>query len=485
MSMEEKKEPKKKLDLSRRPMPKQPPHIRRRNFYEVALGYSPEDAVAEAKRCLLCRKPVCIIGCPVDINIPGFIKFIAEGDFLGAVRSLKQTNCLPAMCGRVCPQETQCEIHCNLGKKKAAIAIGRLERFVADWEAAQGHVEIPEMRPSTGKKVAVVGSGPAGMTVAGDLIKLGHQVTMFEALHEPGGVLTYGIPEFRLPKKIVHREVDYLRKLGVEVVTDYVVGKTKTVDQLLEKYDALFLGTGAGLPWFLEIPGENLCGVYSANEYLTRMNLMRGFQYPKSSLPIKKHKRVAVFGGGNVAMDSARTAVRLGAEEVYIIYRRSRNELPARLEEVENAEEEGVVFQFLTLPVRLIGDSDGWLKEVECLRMELGEPDASGRRRPIKIPNSEFTMPIDAVVAAIGNSPNPLIPKSTPGLDVGKNGTIIVDEKTGKTSRDRIWAGGDIVTGAATVILAMGAGRVAARSIHEYLTGEKLEQPLSAPRDET
>jgi glutamate synthase (NADPH/NADH) small chain len=483
MSMEKKKEPKKKLDLNRRAMPKQPPHIRRRNFYEVALGYSPEDAIAEAKRCLLCKKPVCVNGCPVDINIPGFIKFIAEGNFLDAIRILKQTNCLPAMCGRVCPQETQCEIHCNLGKKKAAIAIGRLERFVADWEATQGQVEMPEMRPASGKKVAVVGSGPAGITVAGDLIKLGHRVTMFEALHEPGGVLTYGIPELRLPKKIVHREMDYIRRLGVEVVTDYVVGKTKTVDQLLKSYDALFLGTGAGLPWFLEIPGENFCGVYSANEYLTRMNLMRGFTYPKSSLPIKKHRRVAVFGGGNVAMDSARTAVRLGAEEVYIIYRRSRQELPARLEEVENAEEEGVVFQFLTLPVRLIGDSNGWLKEIECLRMELGEPDASGRRRPIKIPNSEFTMPMDAVVVAIGNSPNPLIPKSTPGLELGRNGNIIVDEKTGKTSRDQVWAGGDIVTGAATVILAMGAGRIAARSMHEHLTGEKLEQSSPAPQD--
>jgi glutamate synthase (NADPH/NADH) small chain len=484
MSMEEKKEQKKKLDLNRHAMPKQPPHIRRRNFYEVALGYSPEDAIAEARRCLLCKKPVCVNGCPVDINIPGFIRFIAEGDFLGAVRVLKETNCLPAMCGRVCPQETQCEIHCNLHKKKAAVAIGRLERFVADWEATQGQVEMPEMRPPSGKRVAVVGSGPAGITVAGDLIKLGHQVTMFEALHEPGGVLTYGIPEFRLPKKIVHREMDYIRRLGVEVVTDYVVGKTKTVDQLLDSYDALFLGTGAGLPWFLEIPGENLCGVYSANEYLTRMNLMRGFQYPKSSLPIKKHRRVAVFGGGNVAMDSARTAVRLGAEEVYIIYRRSRQELPARLEEVENAEEEGVVFQFLTLPVRLIGDSDGWLEAIECLRMELGEPDASGRRRPIKVPGSEFTMPMDAVVVAIGNSPNPLIPKSTPGLELGKNGNIIADEKTGKTSKDRVWAGGDIVTGAATVILAMGAGRVAARSIHEYLTGERLEQPSSAPQND-
>jgi len=482
--MEEKKEPKKKLDLNRRAMPKQPPHIRRRNFYEVALGYSPEDAMAEARRCLLCKKPVCVNGCPVDINIPGFIKFIAEGDFLNAVRTLKQTNCLPAMCGRVCPQETQCEIQCNLHKKKAAVAIGRLERFVADWEATQGQVEMPEMRQPSGKKVVVVGSGPAGITVAGDLIKLGHQVTMFEALHEPGGVLTYGIPEFRLPKKIVHREMDYIRRLGVEVVTDYVVGKTKTVDQLLESYDVLFLGTGAGLPWFLEIPGENLCGVYSANEYLTRMNLMRGFQYPKSSLPIKKHRRVAVFGGGNVAMDSARTAVRLGAEEAYIIYRRSRQELPARLEEVENAEEEGVVFQFLTLPVRLIGDPDGWLKAIECLRMELGEPDASGRRRPIKIPNSEFTMPMDAVVVAIGNSPNPLIPKSTPGLELGKNGNIIVEEKTGKTSKDRVWAGGDIVTGAATVILAMGAGRIAARSIHEYLTGEKLDQPSPSVRND-
>ena len=478
MTMDEKtKKTKKKLDLNRRAMPKQPARIRRRNFDEVALGYTAEHAIAEASRCIMCKEPHCTEGCPVDIDIPGFIKCIANGDFLGSIRILKATNCLPAMCGRVCPQETQCEIKCVLAKKNAPIAIGRLERFAADWEASQGRVEMPEMRPPSGKRIAAIGSGPAGITVAGDLIKLGHQVTLFEALHEPGGVLTYGIPEFRLPKRIVRREMDYIRKLGVEVVTDYVVGKTKTVDQLLDKYDALFLGTGAGLPWFMEIPGENLCGVYSANEYLTRMNLMRGFAYPKSSMPIKKHRRVAVIGGGNVAMDSARTAVRLGAEEVYIIYRRSRQELPARIEEVENAEEEGVVFQFLTLPVRLRGDASGWLKEIECLRMELGEPDASGRGKPVKIPNSEFTLPMDAVVVAIGNSPNPLIPNCTPDLKVGKNGNVVADEKSGRTSKDRVWAGGDIVTGAATVILAMGAGRIAARSIHEHLTGEKLVAP--------
>ncbi len=466
---------KKKLDLERREMPKQPPHIRRRNFREVAHGYTPELAIAEANRCLLCPKPSCIEGCPVNNDIPAFVQRLAEGDFLGAIRKLKETNCLPAVAGRVCPQETQCEATCHLHKKDASIAIGRLERFAADWEATQVELQMPEMRPPTGKKVAVVGSGPAGVTVAGDLIKLGHKVVMYEALHEPGGVLTYGIPEFRLPKQIVRREIDYIRKLGVEVVCDYIVGRTKTLEQLLERYDAMFLGTGAGLPWFLEIPGENLCGVYSANEYLTRMNLMRGYAYPNSSMPIKRHRRVAVFGGGNVAMDSARTAVRLGAEEVYIIYRRSRQELPARLEEVENAEEEGVIFQYLTLPVRLIGDEDGWLKEVECLRMELGEPDASGRRKPVKIPGSEFRMPMDAAVVALGNSPNPLIPKCTPDLKVNKNGTIFVtDVKTGKTSKDKVWAGGDVVTGAATVILAMGAGRAAARSMHEYLTGEKL-----------
>ena len=465
---------KKKLDLNRRDMPKQPPHIRRRNFNEVALGYTPELAVVEAKRCLQCKKPLCVKGCPVEIDIPGFIKCIADEDFAAAIRVLKKKNVLPAICGRVCPQEEQCEKTCVLVKKKASSAIGRLERFSADWEAAQGPVEIPEIRPPTGKKVAVVGSGPAGITVAGDLVMLGHEVTMFEALHEAGGVLTYGIPEFRLPKAVVRREIDYLQKLGLKLVANYVVGKTKTLDQLLEFYDAVFIGTGAGLPWFMEIPGENLNGVYSANEYLTRMNLMGGFKYPRSSTPIKRHRRVAVAGGGNVAMDSARTALRLGAEEVYIVYRRSRTELPARLEEVENAEEEGDVFHFLTLPIRLIGDDKGWLKEIECLRMELGEPDKSGRRRPVKIEGSNFIMPIDAFVVAVGNGPNPLIPNTTPDLEVTSGGNIVADPKTGKTSIDKVWAGGDIVTGAATVILAMGAGRLAARSMHECLTGEKL-----------
>jgi glutamate synthase (NADPH/NADH) small chain len=459
---------KKKLDLNRREMPKQPPEVRRHNFSEVALGYPVETAVAEAKRCLQCKKPLCVSKCPVEIDIPGFVKCIAEGDFAAGVRVLKQKNCLPAMCGRVCPQEEQCEAACVLVKKGGQIAVGRLERFLADWEAKQGKMEIPEIPASTRKKVAVIGGGPAGLTVAGDLIKLGHEVTIFEALHEMGGVLIYGIPEFRLPKAIVKREVDYLKKLGVKVITDYVVGKTKTVDSLLEDFDAMFVGTGAGLPWFMGIPGENLNGVYSANEYLTRMNLMKGFLFPQFHTPIKEHKRVAVIGGGNVAMDCARTALRLGAES-RIIYRRSREELPARLEEIENAEEEGVIFDFLTLPIRNIGYENGWVKAIECLKMKLGEPDSSGRRRPVPIEGSEFILPMDAIVCAIGNGPNPLIPATTPGLEIGKKGNIVAEEETGKTSREKIWAGGDIVTGAATVILAMGAGRKAARSIHEYL----------------
>jgi len=464
---------KKKLDLNRREMPKQPPHIRRRNFNEVALGYTSELAVAEAGRCLQCKKPICMQGCPVEIDIPGFIKCIAEEDFAGSIRVLKDKNCLPAICGRVCPQEEQCEVKCVLNNKNAPVAIGRLERFAADWETENGKIEMPKIKASTGKKVAVIGSGPAGITVAGDLVVLGHDVVMFEALHEPGGVLTYGIPEFRLPKAIVARELDYIQKLGVKLIPNYVVGKIKTLDKILEEFDAVFIGTGAGLPWFMFIPGENLNGVYSANEYLTRMNLMGGFNYPKSSTPIKKHKRVAVVGGGNVAMDCARTSIRLGAEETYIIYRRSKQELPARAEEVENAEEEGVIFKFLTLPTKLIGDEDGWLKEIECVEMELGEPDKSGRRRPIVIEGSEFRIPMDGYVVAIGNSPNPLIPQSTPDLETGKWGNIVADEETGKTSKERVWAGGDIVTGAATVILAMGAGRKAARSMHEYLSGEK------------
>ncbi len=456
------------MDLLRRPMPKQKPQVRRHNFSEVALGYDAEIAVQEAGRCLGCKKPRCVSRCPVEIDIPGFVGHIARGDFASGINVLKQKNVLPAVCGRVCPQEEQCESACVLLKKGGQIAIGRLERFLADWEAQQGQMKVPRKRKSTGKKVAVIGGGPAGLTVAGDLIKLGHKITIFEALHKMGGVLIYGIPEFRLPKAIVQREVEYLRKLGVDLVTDFVVGKTRSVDSLLEEYDAVFVGSGAGLPWFMDVPGENLNGVYSANEYLTRMNLMKGFLFPDFPTPIKEHRRVAVIGGGNVAMDCARTALRLGGE-ARIIYRRSRQELPAREEEVENAEEEGVIFEYLTLPVRYIGDQDGWVREIECLRMELGEPDDSGRRRPVPIEGSEFNLPMDAVICAIGNSPNPLIPATTSGLEVGRRGNIVADEETGRTSRQRIWAGGDVVTGAATVILAMGAGRKAARSIHEYL----------------
>lgn len=459
---------KKKIDLNRREMPKQLPEVRRHNFNEVALGYLIKTAVEEATRCLQCPSANCVRSCPVEIDIPGFVKCIAEGDFARGIRILKEKNCLPAVCGRVCPQEEQCEGSCSLVKKGGQIAIGRLERFLADWEATQADLDMPRISARTGRKVAVVGGGPAGLTVAGDLIKLGHQVTIFEALHKMGGVLVYGIPEFRLPKAIVKREVDYLIRMGVEVVTDYVVGKTRAIDSLLEEYDAVFVGSGAGLPWFMEIPGENLNGVYSANEYLTRMNLMAGFLFPEYYTPIKNHKRVAVLGGGNVTMDCARTALRLGAESK-IIYRRSRQELPARLEEIENAEEEGVIFEFLTLPIRYIGDGNGWVKEIECLKMRLGEPDSSGRRRPIPIEGSETIYPVDAVVCAIGNSPNPLIAATTPGLEVGKKGNIVIDDATGRTSKARVWAGGDVATGAATVILAMGAGRKAARSIHEYL----------------
>lgn len=459
---------KKKLDLHRKEIPKQNPEVRRHNFQEVALGYPAKTAVEEAQRCLLCPKPKCVSNCPVEIDIPGFIKAIAENNFAKGIRILKEKNCLPAICGRVCPQEEQCEETCLLQKKAGQIAIGRLERFLADWEADQGELDISELPPPTGKKVAVIGGGPAGLTVAGDLIKLGHQVTVFEALHAMGGVLIYGIPEFRLPKLIVKREVDYLEKLGVKLVTDFVVGKTRSVESLLEEYHAVFVGTGAGLPWFMNIPGENLNGVYSANEYLTRINLMKGFLFPEYHTPVKNHKCVAVIGGGNVAMDCARSALRLGAES-RIVYRRSRQELPARLEEIENAEEEGVKFDFLTLPIRYMGNENGWVNAMECIRMELGEPDDSGRRRPVPIEGSNEIFPVDAVVCAIGNSPNPLIPNATPGLEVGKRGNIVADEETGKTSWERIWAGGDVVTGAATVILAMGAGRKAARSMHEYL----------------
>jgi len=459
----------KSIDPKKRPMPKQEPFERIKNFEEVALGYTPELAREEASRCLSCKKPLCIDGCPVGIDIPRFIQYVADGDFSGGIRKLKEKNALPAVCGRVCPQEDQCEKVCILGKKNEPVAIGRLERFLADWEAASGAIEKPDIAPPKKKRVAVVGSGPAGITVASDLALLGYEVAMFEALHEAGGVLTYGIPEFRLPKAIVKREVEYVRSLGVKLYLDFIVGKTRTVDNLLEEFDAIFIGAGAGLPWFMEIPGENLNGVYSANEYLTRCNLMKGFRFPAYNTPLKRASHVAVFGGGNVAMDSARTALRLGADEVHIVYRRSRSEMPARIEEIENAEEEGVIFDYLTLPIRLIGDEQGWLTEMECLRMELGEPDESGRRRPVPIKGSEFRMKVDAAVCAIGNSPNPLIPMTTPGLDIGKKGNIEADEATGKTSREGIWAGGDVVTGAATVISAMGAGRKAAKSIHETL----------------
>ncbi len=459
----------KKIDLNRRDMPKQGAEIRSHNFDEVALGYSPELAIEEARRCLQCKKPLCVPNCPVQVSIPEFILAVSKGEFPEASRILKRKNALPSVCGRVCPQEEQCEMTCALTKRGGQIAIGRLERFVGDWENARAQAQIPDAPPSSGKKVAIVGGGPAGLTAAADLVKYGHQVIILEALHKMGGVLSYGIPEFRLPKRIVDGEIDYLRRLGVEMRVDFVVGKTRTIDSLLEEYDALFIGTGAGLPWFMEMPGNNLNGVYSANEYLTRINLMKGFLYPQTPTPVKQHQRVAVLGGGNVAMDCARTALRLGAKAT-ILYRRSRVELPARLEEVENAEEEGVEFRFLTLPVRAIGNDKAHVQALECIRMELGEPDASGRRSPVPVEGSNFILPFDSVIHAIGNSPNPLIPATTQGLAIGKKGNIIVDDQTGKTSKERVWAGGDIATGAATVILAMGAGRKAASSIHQYLT---------------
>ncbi len=461
----------KKLDLKRRPMPKQEPFERIRNFDEVALGYSEELARAEAGRCLNCKKPLCRDGCPVGVKIPEFIHCIVEGDFAGGIKKIKETNALPAVCGRVCPQEEQCESRCILGKKGEPVSIGRLERFLADCEATGGRSERPDMAAANGMKIAIVGSGPSGITVANDLALLGYDITIFEALHAAGGVLTYGIPEFRLPKTIVKREVDYVKSLGVKIVLDYIVGKTRTISSILEEFTAVFVGAGAGLPWFMGIPGENLNGVYSANEYLTRCNLMRGYRFPAYDTPVKRPGRVFVFGGGNVAMDSARTALRLGADESHIVYRRSREELPARAEEAENAEEEGVIFNYLTLPIRLIGNERGWLTEIECLTMELGAPDASGRRRPVPVEGSGFLMAADAVIIAIGNSPNPLIPMTTPGLEVGKKGNIEADDETGKTSHDRVWAGGDVVTGAATVISAMGAGRRAAAAMHRALSG--------------
>ncbi len=470
--MAEEKPKGKREKVPRQEMSEQKPEDRIRNFNEVPFGYTPEQARLEASRCLMCKKPKCIDGCPVEIDIPGFVQLIHDGDFIGAARKLKEKNSLPAICGRVCPQEDQCEKVCILGKKDEPVAIGRLERFVADWERAQGEVEIPQKDPPTGKRVAVVGSGPAGLTLAGDLIKKGHAVTVFEALHKTGGVLVYGIPEFRLPKAIVQAEVDYLAKLGVEIKVDNVIGRIRTVEDLFEEgYHAVFVGIGAGLPLFMGIPGENFCGIYSANEYLTRSNLMKAYLFPEYDTPIARGKNVAVFGAGNVSMDSARTALRLGAEKVRIVYRRSRVEMPARIEEIERAEEEGVEFHLLTTPTRFFGDDNGWVTGMECIRMELGEPDESGRRRPVPIKGSEFSMDCDLAVVAIGAGANPLLPNTTPGLELNKRGYIVADPETGKTTKKGVWAGGDIVTGSATVISAMGAGRQAANSIHDYLMG--------------
>jgi glutamate synthase (NADPH/NADH) small chain len=462
-----------KLNLNREDMPRQEAKARGRNFDEVALGYSLEQALAESSRCIQCPKRPCTDGCPVSVDIPEFVEALKTNDLPLAVQALKRKNALPGICGRVCPQETQCEATCTLAKRGAPVAIGRLERFVADWERQNPQFsEHPVISPASGRKVAVVGSGPASLTVAAELAKMGHKVTIFEALHVAGGVLVYGIPQFRLPKEIVHNEVDYVTSLGVEIKLDSVIGKIETVDELLGSgYEAVFLGTGAGLPMFLGVPGENLGGVYSANEFLTRTNLMKAYLFPGYGTPIKVGKNVAVIGGGNVAMDSARCALRLGAEKVFIVYRRSKAEMPARREEAENAEEEGIIFKFLTNPIRFRGNEKGVVTAMDCNEMELGEPDGSGRRRPMVKPGSEFTIEVDTVVVALGTTPNPLIASTTEGLKTTGHGTVVADEATGKTAKEGVWAGGDVVTGSATVISAMGAGKRAAASIDAYLQG--------------
>ncbi len=477
------REKSKKKKVPRQPMPEQDPRRRRRNFEEVPRGYSEETAVVEAGRCIQCKKPGCVQGCPVNINIPGFVGLIAEGRFVDALLKLKEQNALPAVCGRVCPQESQCESRCILGKKGEPVAIGRLERFAADYAREHGGVPDPPKAPSTGKKVAVIGAGPAGITVAGELARWGHQVVIFEALHLAGGVLMYGIPQFRLPKEIVQYEINALKKLGVEIFTDYVIGKTQTVDQLLEEgFDSVFIATGAGLPVFLGIQGENAIGVFSANEFLTRVNLMKAYDFPRYATSPIRPKQVITVGGGNVAMDAARTSLRLGAQST-IVYRRSRSEMPAREEEIHHAEEEGVAFHLLTNPVRILTDERNHVKGMECLRMELGEPDASGRRRPIPVKGSEFFIPADTVIVSIGNQPNPLVPQTSPDIEVTRRGTIVTDPETMMSSKAGVFAGGDIVSGAATVISAMGQGKKAARAMHKHMMGEEppgFEPPREA-----
>ena len=468
------------MSLTKNPMPSQEPQVRAHNFSEVATGYTEEIAIDEALRCLNCKKPLCVEGCPVNIHIPEFISKVKDGDFEGAYEIISQTSSLPAVCGRVCPQETQCESKCVRGIKGEPVGIGRLERFGADWHNAHSH-KVPEVAPSNGHRVAVVGSGPSGLTCAGDLAKKGYKVTVFEALHTAGGVLVYGIPEFRLPKSIVQKEIDNLTAMGVDVETNIVVGKTLTVDEIMEQgFEAVFIGSGAGLPNFMGIPGESLKGVYSANEFLTRSNLMKSYK-ENPVTPIMKGGKVAVVGGGNVAMDAARTALRLGAEKVYIVYRRSLEELPARKEEVEHAMEEGIEFLLLNNPVEILGyenpddkrdPRNGFVTGMKCIKMELGEPDERGRRRPVPIPDSEFVLEVDTVIISIGTSPNPLIKSTTEGLDVNSRGGIIIEEQTGKTTKDGVYAGGDAVTGAATVISAMGAGKLAAKAIDEYLSNK-------------
>ena len=464
----------KRLNIPRTAIPEQPAKLRATNFEEVTLGYDDDMAMIEASRCIQCKKAKCVLGCPVGIDIAAFIKLIGEGDPAGAIAKLKETTSFPAVCGRVCPQEEQCEQRCILGVKHEPVAIGRLERYAADWEFAHGSSGQPAIAPKKGKRVGVVGSGPAGLTCAGELAKMGYDVTIYEALHKPGGVLVYGIPEFRLPKAIVQRECDYVASLGVEFKLDYVIGRTLTVDQMLaDGHDAVFLANGAGLPTFMNIPGENLNGVYSANEFLTRSNLMKAYRFPEYDTPITVGKKVAVIGAGNVAMDSARTALRLGAE-VHLIYRRSHDEMPARNEEIHHAEEEGIILDLLANPTQIIGDERGWVHEIEVIDMELGEPDDSGRRRPVPKAGSERRIQVDAVIVSVGTKANPLLTKSTRGLDLNKRGNIVADENTLATSKEGVFAGGDIVTGSATVILAMGAGKTAARSIDRYLQGQPL-----------